>query len=131
MKKDIEIPIAQDVIVAAVQEWNDDNTTTSWNAYLINDKNSAIDMLMVVSKGYDGERKTAVMRHNLGLLAAKSFRKIEMLHEALFTLNNEFYVSFFADNKLYEKKFIFKKDTIHEQNLKPISVIENEGVLAE
>lgn len=131
MKKDIEIPIAQDVIVAAVQEWNDDKLTKSWNAYFINDQNSAIDMLMVVSKGYDADQKTAVMRHNLGQLAGKSFRKIEMLHETLFSLNNEFYISFFADNKLYEKKFIFKKDSITEQNLKPIPLMENEGVLAE
>tara|TARA_R110002051_G_scaffold324988_1_gene425001 strand:- start:7176 stop:7571 length:396 start_codon:yes stop_codon:yes gene_type:complete len=131
LKKDIEIPIAKDIFVTAVQEWNDDKTTSFWNAYLINDRDVAIDMLMVVSKGYDTDRKTAVMRHNLGLLAAKSTRKIEMLHEALLTLNNEFYVSYFADNKLYEKKFIFRKDTITEQNLRPIPLMEKEGILAE
>ncbi|MDP5229501.1 MAG: hypothetical protein NWQ38_03845, partial [Cellulophaga sp.] len=119
MKKDIEIPIAKDIDIAAVYEYNEDEGVKVWNAYIINNGTLLLDMLMVVSKGYNGEQKTSTMRHNLGVLEAKSFRKVELLQEAIFTLNNEFFVTFFADNKLYEKKFVFKKDTINEEKVVP------------
>ena len=36
---------------------------------------------------------------------------------------------FFADDKLYEKKYIFRKNTINERALREIPVMEVEGVL--
>jgi hypothetical protein len=131
MKKDIEIPIAKDVHVAVIYEWNHDFTSKDWYAYLINNRNTPIDMVLIVSKGYDDELKTSTMRHGFGLVAPKSFEKIELLYEAVFKLDNEFFVTFYADNKLYEKRFVFKKNTITEKNLVPISLIEKEGILAE
>lgn len=131
MKKDIEIPIAKNIDIAAVYEYHENEGAKVWNAYIINHGTSTLDMLMIVSKGYNREQKTSIMRHNLGVLDSNSSKKIELLHEDLFKLTNEFFVTFFADNKLYEKKFIFKKDTIDEENLVPIPFIENKGVLAE
>lgn len=130
MKKDIEIPIVKDVHVAIVHEWNTDMLNKNWNAYLINNRNSSIEMAIVVSKGYNETQKTATMRHGLGTIEAKSFKKIEPLQEEIFVLNNEFFLTFFADNKLYEKKFMFKKNTINQKNLTPVLLIDKEGVLA-
>jgi hypothetical protein len=131
MKKDIEIPIAKDVHVAVIYEWNHDFTSKDWYAYLINNRNTPIDMVLIVSKGYDDELKTSTMRHGFGLVAPKSFEKIELLYEAVFKLDNEFFVTFYADNKLYEKRFVFEKNTISEKNLVAIPLIEKEGILAE
>lgn len=130
MKKDIEIPIVKDVHVAIVHEWNTDMLNKNWNAYLINNRNTTIEMAIVVSKGYNETQKTVTMRHGLGTIEAKSFKKIEPLQEEIFVLNNEFFLTFFADNKLYEKKFMFKKNTINQKNLTPVLLIDKEGVLA-
>ncbi|XLS29057.1 hypothetical protein ACJD0Z_17890 [Flavobacteriaceae bacterium M23B6Z8] len=129
MRKDIEIPEVKDVYIAIVREWNDEFLSKDWNAYLINDRSTAIEMAIVVSKGYAGDTKTSVMRHGLGTVTAKNYLKIELLQEDVLALNNEFYLTFFADDKLYEKKFVFEKYSINEQNLVMLPVMNVEGVL--
>lgn len=130
MKKDIEIPIAKDVYVAIVHEWNDEFLSKDWNSYIINDRDSQIDMVLIVSKGFDNERKTSMMRHAIGAVEAKSFAKIELVQEEVLVLNNEFFVTYYADNKIYEKRFLFEKNTVTENNLSEIPLIHKEGVLA-
>lgn len=129
LKKDIEIPVVKHVHVAVVYEWNKDFLAREWNAYLINNRKTAIEMTIVVSKGYNGDIKTSVMRHGLGTIAGKSFVKIELLQEEVLALNNEFYLTFFADNKLYEKRFVFPKNTIFEKACSSLPVMESEGIL--
>lgn len=130
MKKDIEIPVAKDVHVAMIREWNKEFLDKDWNAYIINDRNTPIEMTMVVSKGYDKDRKSSTMRHGIGDMQPKSFRKIEVVQEDVLGLNNEFFVTFYADNKLYEKRFVFEKNTVTENNLVNIQLINKEGILA-
>jgi hypothetical protein len=130
VKKDIEIPVAKDVYVAAVLEWNEEFLSKDWNAYVINNRTTAIDMVLIVSKGFDGERKTSLMRHAIGAVEAKSFAKIELMQEDILALNNEFFVTYYADNKIYEKRFLFKKNTVNENSLSEIPLIEKEGVFA-
>jgi len=130
VKKDIEIPIVKDVYVAIIREWNKEFLDKDWNAYIINDRDIAIEMTMVVSKGYDGDRKTSIMRHNLGLIEPKSFKKIEVLQEDVLALNNEFFVTFFANGTLHDKRFVFEKNTVTESNLTTIPLIEKEGIFA-
>lgn len=129
MKKDIEIPIAKNVHVAIIHEWNDEFLEKNWNAYLINDRDSKIEAVIAVSNGYEGDRKTSTMRHGLGDVPAKSFRKIEILQEDILAFNNELFVTFFADDKLYEKRFLFEKYSISESNLGPVPVMELEGIM--
>lgn len=130
MKKDIEIPVAKDVYVAAVHEWNEEFLSKDWNAYIINDRTTQIDMVLIVSKGYDGERKTSLMRHAIGAVDAKSFQKIELIQDDVLTLNNEFFVTYYADNKIYEKRFVFEKNTVNEHRLSEIPLLEKEGIFA-
>lgn len=130
MKKDIEIPVAKDVFVAMIREWNEEFLNKDWNAYIINDRKTPIEMTMVVSKGYDQDRKSSTMRHGIGDMEPKSFRKIEVVQEDVLGLNNEFFVTFYADNKLYEKRFVFEKNTVTENNLVNIQLIDKEGILA-
>lgn len=129
MKKDIEIPIAKDVYVAMIHEWNDEFLSKEWNAYLLNNRTTPIEMAMIVSKGYDGDRKTSIMRHAAGLVDAKSYKKIEVVQEEVLSLNNEFFVTYYADNKLYEKRFLFEQNSVSERNLIPILIIKKDGIL--
>lgn len=130
MKKDIEIPIAKDVYVAIVHEWNEEFLSKDWNAYVLNDRDTPIEMVIIVSKGFDAERKTSTMRHAIGEIAAKAFEKIEVVQEDVLALNNEFFLTYYADNKLYEKRFMFESGSVTVSNLKTIPIIEKEGVLA-
>lgn len=130
MKKDIEIPIAKNVHVAIVHEWNEEFLSKEWNTYILNNRTTQIDMVLIVSKGYEGETKTSTMRHAIGVVEAKSFAKIEMLQEELFALNNEFFVTYYADNKIYERRFLFEKNSVNENVLSTIPLIEKDGVFA-
>ncbi len=130
MKKDIEIPIAKDVYVAIVHEWNEEFLSKDWNAYILNDRTTSIEMVIIVSKGFKGDKKTSIMRHAIGVVKSKSFEKIEVVQEDVLAFNNEFFVTYYADNKLYEKRFIFESGSVIVDNLTPIPMIEKEGVLA-
>jgi len=130
MKKDIKIPIVKDVYVAIVQEYNDIYKTKDWNAYIINSKEVALETVLIVSKGYSQEKATTTMRHKLDILPAKSYAKIELVHEDVFMLNNEFRVTFFENNQLLDKTYLFKQNSINTRALQPIPLMNKEGVLA-
>lgn len=133
MKKDIEIPKSVDVFVAAVKEWNEDFQENSWYAYLINNNNEPLEMTIVVSKAYgtiDGEmRKTGTFRHAFKEIPAKSHLKIELLENNVLQLNNEFVVTYFLNNKLFDKTFVFKTNTINGKALSDIPTMKERGVL--
>ena len=133
MKKDIEIPKSVDVFVAAVKEWNEDFQENSWYAYLINNNNEPLEMTIVVSKAYgtiDGEmRKTGTFRHAFKEIPAKSHLKIELLENNVLQLNNEFVVTYFLNNKLFDKTFVFKTNTINDKALSYIPTMKERGVL--
>ncbi|WBU90500.1 hypothetical protein [Cellulophaga omnivescoria] len=130
MKKDIIIPVVKDVHVAIIHEFNKEFLDKEWNVYVINNRAETIEMVLVVSKGYDGEKLTSTMRHSITKLDGKSYAKVEMVQEDVLQLNNEFFVTFFADNKLFEKRFIFEKNTVTKANLTTIPLIEKDGILA-
>lgn len=130
MRKDIDIPEVKDVYIAVVKEWDEELLAQNWVAYIINDTNTPIEMVLIVTKGYDSERKTSLLRHGIGIVAGTSSAKIEMIQEELLAMNNEFVVTFFADGKLYDKKYIFRKNTISEKAFQALPVMEQLGVLA-
>ena len=131
MKKDIKIPTIEGVYMAITHEFNKIFKTNDWNAYLINDKDEPIEMILIVSHGYDGETKTSTMRHKLESLPAKSGAKIELMQDEVLKLNNEFKLTFFANNVLFDKTFLFKKNTIKESTLRTIKILENKrGIIA-
>lgn len=133
MKKDIIIPEVENVFVAAVQEWSDDFMEKVWYAYLVNDSDFVIESVMVVSKAFGtigGEmKKTSLLRHAFVEVPAVSVVKIEMMEKSVLALNNEFMVTFFLDNKLYDKKFIFKADSINEESTEEVPILFVEGII--
>ena len=129
MKKDIKIPEVRDVYIAVIQEYNDIYKTTDWNAYIINDKLVDLDMVLIVSKGFSESKETTAFRHKLETLPAKSYAKIELMQEAVFQLNNAFKVSFFEGNKMFDKTYTFRKNSINERALQSIPLMESKGVL--
>lgn len=133
MKVDIIIPEVENVFVAVVQEWSDDFMEKVWYAYLVNDSDFLIESVMVVSKAFgtiDGEmKKTSLLRHAFVEVPAVSVVKIEMIEKSVLVLNNEFMVTFFMDNKLYDKKFIFKANSINETDVEEVPILFIDGVI--
>jgi hypothetical protein len=132
MKKDIIPPIVEDVAIAVIREQNELGEN-EWNAYLINLKEVTLEGVLITSKGYgalnEEEVKTTTLRHFLDELPAKSFKKIEPIVETVFGLNNEFWLSFFINSVMYDKKYIFLPETIIEENFTLVPVINKKGVM--
>ena len=135
MRKDINIPVVENIAVAVVEELNDEKTHNVYNVYFINLTEDIVENILVTSKGYGenkstGEQiKTSVLRRNLGVLMPNQFAKIEPIMEDVFGINNEYWVSFFIENKMLDKKFIFLAETIQESNFTTIPIINKKGVL--
>ena len=62
MKKDILIPEVSGIEVAVVFEHNNIYKTDDWNVYIINEKSVDLEMVVIVSKGFDNKDKTSIMR---------------------------------------------------------------------
>ncbi len=129
MIKDITIDKVDDLSLAITLDYNPMFKTKDWNVYLINKKNVDLEMIFIVSKGFDGDKITATMRHKIDKLPANSGAKIEFMQEEILALNNEFQVSFFLNNKLYEKTFFIEKNMINDKVVKPIDILNKNGVV--
>lgn len=132
MLKDIHRPEVNNIILAAIHE-RDVDGEMNWNVYLINMYDVSIRNVMVSSKGYGSfegkDVKTSVLRHMIGNVDQKDYAKVEMLMENLFGLNNEFWVSFYVADNIYDKKYVFLPESIKEENLTLIPVLNKMGVM--
>ena len=133
MKKDINPSKVTDIAVAIVKDKNDLQEDI-WNAYIINYKSEPVHEVLVTSKGYltdvkGVETKTSTLRHAVGSLETNEYAIIEPIMEDVFALHNEYWVSFFQNNELLDKKYIFLAETIKEENLTTIPVINKQGVM--
>jgi hypothetical protein len=133
MKSDIIIPKVENVFLAAVQEWSDGFMEKVWYVYLVNDSDYDIENVMVVSNAFgtiDGEmKKTSLLRHAFVKVPAVSVVKIELLEKEVLRLNNEFMVTYFIENTLYDKKFIFRAQTITPDYVEEVPILFVDGVI--
>jgi hypothetical protein len=133
MKKDIEIPKVENIFFAAVQEWNDDFMDKIWTVYLINDSDYDIESVMVVSKAFgsvDGEmKKTSLLRHAFVHIPAVSVMKVEILEKKVLQLHNEFMLTYFIGDRLYDKKYIFNAQSITPDYVEEVPILFVDGVI--
>lgn len=132
MKKDLPENIVEDIIIAAVLE-SENPEGSSWNIYLVNFKDQPIETVLVSSKGYgikEGANvKTSVLRHSIGTLDPKEYALIEAIDEQVFGLTNEYWLSYYINGTIYDKKFIFLPESIVESNLIHIPLVNKPGVM--
>lgn len=127
MKKDINFSPVKDVHVVIAK--NDEG----WRAFLVNRNMEKLENVMITSQGY-GETKTekqqtSTLRHMIPYLDPGMYALIEPIDESVFHLNNEYWVSYFIDGQVYDKKFIFVPDSIIEENLTFIEELDMKGIL--
>ena len=130
MKSDIKIPEVENVFLAAISEYSDDFGENIWNVYLVNDSDFNLESVMIVSSAsgtLNGEmKKTSLLRHAFVHIPAVSVVKVEMIEKSVLQLNNEFMVTYFIENTLYDKRFIFEKhfDALCEIEEVPILFVD-------
>jgi hypothetical protein len=132
MIKDIPELIVENVAIAIVREKNELDETV-WNSYLINLKDQKIEGVLVTSTGY-GELnqekvKTSTLRHFLDEVEPHSFVKIEPIIEEVFGINNEYWLSFYINKIMYDKRYVFLAESITEANFTTIPLINKKGVM--
>ena len=133
MKKDILIPEVKNVYVAAVLI-TDDTGDQQLLIHLINDSISPLENVMIQSRGYSNLDtksgvKTATLRKVIKVLPAKSAAKLEPIMPEVFHLFNEYWVTFFEENTLKDRKFIFGPYTIEAAIKEDLPVLRDKGIL--
>ena len=132
MIKDIVIPEVKNVTLAIARH-DADGLSPEWKVYLINNNDFPLENTLVASKGYgekDGENQnTSILRHFLETVPPHSSALIEPIDPAVFHLNNEYWVSYYIGTQIYDKRFVFVRGTICEENISFIPELEMEGVL--
>jgi len=132
MKKDLPENLVENVSIAVVME-SATPEFKNWNVYLINLKDEPIETVLVSSKGY-GEKngeplKTSILRHTIGNVASRDYAMIEMIDEQVFGLTNEYWLSYYINGQIYDKKFIFVPESIVESNLIRVPILNKPGVM--
>ena len=130
MKKDIDFPEVAGVKMAIAKSVNELGES-DWGVYIINTNLIDLENVMIVSKGYEDQadgRKTSTLRHMIEKLEANSFAKVESIDPAVFSFTNEFWVSYYIINELFDRKFLVQP--FSEFELSAIAELEMDGVLA-
>ena len=127
MRKDINFSPVKEVHVVVAK------TDDTWKVFLISRNSEKLENIMVTSRGY-GEKKnekqeTSILRHMIPHLDVGEYALIESIDHSVFHLTNEYWVSYFIDGQIYDKKFIFLPDSIIEDNLSYIEELEMQGIL--
>ena len=132
MKKDLPENIVEDIAMAVVL-LNETPEVKNWTVYLVNLKNIQLDNVLISSKGYgekDGKMvKTSVLRHFVGDVKPQSYAGVEAIDTEVFGLTNEYWLSYYIDGVIFDKKFIFLPESIVDENLIRIPLINKPGVM--
>lgn len=132
MKKDLPQNVVEDIAMAVVL-MGETPEVMNWTVYLVNLKKEKLENVLISSKGYgekDGKMvKTSVLRHSLGDLAPKSFAGVEAIDPQVFGLTNEYWLSYYINGVIYDKKFIFLPESIVDENLIHIPLVDRPGVM--
>jgi len=132
MKKDLPENIVEDVAIAIVL-MSETPEVKNWTVYFVNLKEEKLENVLISSKGYgqkDGKPvKTSVLRHSLGDLEPKSFSGVEAIDPEVFGLTNEYWLSYYINGVIYDKKFIFLPESIVDENLIHIPLVDRPGVM--
>jgi len=131
MKAKDLIPKVEGVFLALLEEKGNEE----YAVYLVNDRKDIMEGIIVTSVGFgenmqSGEAlKTATLRHSLEVLLPEEYAKIELIIPEVFGLYNEYWVSFWIDEVLYDKKFLFLPDSIKIEDLAVLPRFNKKGII--
>lgn len=129
MNEDIHYPKVEGIAVAIIQE----QENSFGDVYLINLKDVVLRNVLIASKGYGMHKgedvKTSVLRHYFPEIQPKSFVKVEPIDPLLYKISNEYWVSFYVGEEIYDKKYVFLAESIIPENHIEIPIVGKRGVM--
>ena len=133
MKKDIPQQKVEDLAIAIVPRHQEESEENLWDTFLINLKDESISNVLISSQGYgeiEGEnRKTTTLRHFFDEIGPLAIQLIEPISIRLFELTNEYWVSFTHNGYMFDKRYIFVRGSIAEENFTQIPFLDRKGVM--
>lgn len=136
MREDLLGPKVENVALALV-ELPIENAEPEYVVFLINNREDIMEGIIVASTGYGdhpttGENiKTSTLRKGIELMMPGEAARIEPIMPDLFGLNNEFWVSFWVHETMFDKRFVFTAGTIKPENFKLIPTLNAKGIVLE
>lgn len=132
MKQDIITPEVEDVIVAVVPR-PDGTEEELWDTYIVNLRPEPMESVLITSQGYGeingSDKTTTILRHFHQTIAPNSFLKVEPIQQELFSLKNEYWISFNDGDVMLDKRFVFKAGQISVEALETVPVLDRPGVM--
>ncbi len=134
MKEGLLGPKVENVGIAVVEETTETGELY-YTVYLVNLRDDIMEGIIITSTGYGenvntGERvRTSTLRHSLEVLLPQEVAKIEPIMEDVFGLANEYWVSFWVEDQMYDKKFVFLPETIDPKKMKTIPALGMKGIM--
>lgn len=131
MKAKDLIPSVSNVHLACLYDYEE----RCFDVYLYNAKQDIMEGIIVTSVGYSHQEsaeetvRTSTLRHSLEVLLPGEYAKVESLMPEVFPLYNEFWVSFWTDEMLYDKKFLFLPVSVNIEQLAMLPLFNRKGVL--
>jgi hypothetical protein len=132
MLKDLQIVPVEGVELAIAKTPNEEGETNFY-AYIINKKEFALQKVIIMSEAFENEdgsgRTTSKLRHFHDLIPPGKAAKIEAVDPSVFSFYNRFWVSFYINEQMYDKRFLILP--FKENALARIEELDLDGVLAE
>ena len=117
----------------AIAKTPNEEGETNFYAYVINNKEFALQNVMIMTEAFENEdgsgRRTSKLRHFHDLIPPGKAAKIEAVDPSVFSFYNRFWVSFYINNQMYDKRFLVLP--FKEYALSKIEELDLEGVLAD
>jgi hypothetical protein len=131
LKKDIEFPENNQVLMAICPGETKEDL---WDVILINYQDQSLKNILVSSSGIginenNQKIETSTLRHFFDSIEGFQYQVIEKMDPEIFTLQNEFWVSFWIGEKLFDRNFIFVPGSIDVNHCVQIDLISKTGVL--
>ena len=134
MKDELKGPKVENVSVAIVEVLVENEKV--YYAYLLNLREDIMEGIIVSTTGYGenaqtGDKiRTSTLRHCIELLLPNEAAKIEPIMPEVFGLSNEYWVSFWVNDVMYDKRFVFPAESICSENMQMINTLgQKKGVI--
>lgn len=138
MKQDIYFDAVEGVAIAIVPDEEAAPGTDgapTWTVYLLNHNDFGLENVLISSEGYGtqptGEAaRTTTLRYHFPVVEPHSATPVELIDPAVFHLTNQYWVSYYRDSKIFDKKFVFVPDSIVAASLSRLDLLAGRvGVL--
>lgn len=134
MREELKGPTVENVSIALV-EIPIENNEKEYIVYLLNLRDDIMEGIIVASTGFGvnpktGEEvKTSTLRRGIELMLPNEAARIEPIMPDLFDLTNEYWVSFWVNDVMYDKRFQFIPGSIQQEDFKLIELLGHKGIL--